>query len=203
MLYLLYYVFVKKWNNVLQRKLPNERVVIQINIESNVTHTYSNIIMINMITTWDYSCYISCRQCTLSGLDQKCLKLYLKLLVMRIKRVKQQKAKTKRQIFNDSLSSRKDLLLNDFSCMMKLRGVLVNHREWDHRERYIRQAAQNVRQHILCNLSTIRVPRNLFIYKQLEFNCISRLFYSQYHNTLLLAFSMILCTYYFYPCSNE
>ena len=171
---------------------------------NHMKHTHSNIIMINMITTWDYSCYISCRQCTLSGLDQKCLKLYLKLLVMRIKRVKQQKAKTKRQIFNDSLSSRKDLLLNDFSCMMKLRGVLVNHREWDHRERYIRQAAQNVRQHILCNLSTIRVPRNLFIYKQLEFNCISRLFYSQYHNTLLLVFvSMILCTYYFYPCSNE
>ena len=103
------------------------------------------------------------------------------------KRVKQQKAKTKRQIFNDSLSSRKDLLLNDFSCMMKLRGVLVNHREWDHRERYIRQAAQNVRQHILCNLSTIRVPRNLFKYKPSEFNCISRLFYSPHYNTLLLA----------------
>ena len=52
---------------------------------NHMKHTYSNIIMISMITTLDYSCYISCRQCTLSGLDQKCLKLYLKLLVMRKK----------------------------------------------------------------------------------------------------------------------
>ena len=31
--------FCKEVNNILQRKLPNERVVIQINIESYETHT--------------------------------------------------------------------------------------------------------------------------------------------------------------------
>ena len=30
--------FCKEGNNILQQKLPNERVVVQINIESNETH---------------------------------------------------------------------------------------------------------------------------------------------------------------------
>ena len=77
--------FVKKTKTIYYNGSYQMKELLYKSSLSRMKHTYSNIIMINMITTWDYSCYISCRQCTLSGLDQKCLKLYLKLLVMRKK----------------------------------------------------------------------------------------------------------------------